>query len=39
MGLVDPDTVALSNLQRQVLYATSDIGRLKVDAAADGCPP
>ena len=25
--LIDHDTVALSNLQRQVLFATSDIGR------------
>lgn len=35
LGIVDPDTVALSNLQRQVLYATDEIGRLKVDAARD----
>jgi molybdopterin/thiamine biosynthesis adenylyltransferase len=35
LGLVDADTVALSNLQRQVLYATADIGRLKVEAAAE----
>ena len=35
LGLVDPDTVALSNLQRQVLFATEDVGRLKVDAAAE----
>lgn len=34
LGLIDPDTVALSNLQRQVLFATSDIGRLKVEAGA-----
>jgi len=32
--LVDPDTVALSNLQRQVLYDTADEGRVKVEAAA-----
>jgi molybdopterin/thiamine biosynthesis adenylyltransferase len=32
--LVDPDTVALSNLQRQVLYDTADEGRVKVNAAA-----
>ncbi len=35
LGLVDGDTVALSNLQRQTLYATDDIGRLKVEAAAE----
>jgi molybdopterin/thiamine biosynthesis adenylyltransferase len=34
LDLVDPDHVSLSNLQRQVLYATSDIGRAKVAAAA-----
>jgi molybdopterin/thiamine biosynthesis adenylyltransferase len=35
LALVDPDTVALSNLQRQVLYATADDGRAKVEAAAE----
>ena len=35
LGLVDPDTVSLSNLQRQVLYQTGDIGRLKVAVAAE----
>jgi molybdopterin/thiamine biosynthesis adenylyltransferase len=35
IGLVDPDTVALSNLQRQVLYTGADIGRSKTDAAAE----
>jgi molybdopterin/thiamine biosynthesis adenylyltransferase len=34
IGLVDPDTAALSNLQRQVIYGTADIGRSKVEAAA-----
>jgi molybdopterin/thiamine biosynthesis adenylyltransferase len=33
IALVDPDVVGLSNLQRQVLYATTDIGRLKVESA------
>lgn len=35
LGLIDDDTVALSNLQRQVLFATADIGRLKVEAGAE----
>lgn len=35
IGLADADVVSLSNLQRQVLFATADVGRLKVDAAAD----
>jgi len=34
LTLIDDDTVALSNLQRQTLFATADIGALKVDAAA-----
>jgi bacteriocin biosynthesis cyclodehydratase domain-containing protein len=33
--LVDDDTVALSNLNRQLLFRHSDLGRLKVDAAAE----
>jgi molybdopterin/thiamine biosynthesis adenylyltransferase len=35
VGLVDPDTVALSNLQRQILYDSGDVGRAKVEAAAE----
>lgn len=35
LGLVDADTVALSNLQRQVLFATADAGRPKVEAARE----
>jgi molybdopterin/thiamine biosynthesis adenylyltransferase len=35
IGLIDPDTVALSNLQRQILYDDADVGREKVQAAAD----
>src|SRR5665213_838181 len=35
IGLADPDTVALSNLQRQILYASADIGRAKVEVAAE----
>jgi molybdopterin/thiamine biosynthesis adenylyltransferase len=34
LGLADADTVSLSNLQRQVLYGTADIGSLKTAAAA-----
>jgi molybdopterin/thiamine biosynthesis adenylyltransferase len=34
LGLIDDDTVALSNLQRQILFATEDIGRPKVETAA-----
>ena len=33
LGIVDPDKVELSNLQRQILHTTVDIGRLKVDSA------
>ncbi|MDW6005530.1 molybdopterin-synthase adenylyltransferase MoeB [Vibrio mangrovi] len=33
--LVDDDVVELSNLQRQVLHTDQDIGRMKVDSAAD----
>lgn len=35
IGVVDPDTVALSNLQRQVLYASGDVGRLKTEVTAE----
>jgi adenylyltransferase/sulfurtransferase len=35
LGLVDPDVVELSNLHRQPLYATADVGRPKVDVAAE----
>jgi adenylyltransferase/sulfurtransferase len=34
LGLVDDDCVDLSNLQRQILFETQDIGARKVDAAA-----
>ena len=35
VGLADGDVVDLSNLQRQVLYATPDVGARKVDAARE----
>lgn len=35
LGVVDDDTVSLSNLQRQIIHGTPDVGRLKVDSAAD----
>jgi len=35
IGMVDFDTVDLSNLQRQVLYSTSDVGRPKLVAAKE----
>ncbi len=35
LGLVDFDVVDLSNLQRQLLHGTSDVGRPKLDSAAD----
>jgi molybdopterin-synthase adenylyltransferase len=35
LGIVDDDTVSLSNLQRQVIHATPDIGRHKVESASD----
>jgi adenylyltransferase/sulfurtransferase len=34
IGIVDDDTVSLSNLQRQVLHGTEDIGRRKTESAA-----
>jgi molybdopterin/thiamine biosynthesis adenylyltransferase len=34
LGVVDDDTVSLSNLQRQIIHATPDIGALKVESAA-----
>jgi adenylyltransferase/sulfurtransferase len=33
IGVVDDDRIALSNLQRQVIHSTEDVGRLKTDSA------
>ncbi|MFB6184598.1 MAG: molybdopterin-synthase adenylyltransferase MoeB [Haloarculaceae archaeon] len=35
VGIVDDDAVERSNLQRQVVHGTDDVGRPKVDSAAD----
>src|SRR5689334_24444146 len=35
IGLVDFDDVDLSNLQRQILHGTKDVGRKKLDSARD----
>jgi sulfur-carrier protein adenylyltransferase/sulfurtransferase len=35
IGLMDDDVVSLSNLHRQVLYSTADIGQLKIEVAAE----
>lgn len=35
LGIVDDDAVSLSNLQRQVIFNTDDIGAPKADRAAD----
>ncbi|KAK9366168.1 hypothetical protein V1509DRAFT_302655 [Lipomyces kononenkoae] len=35
IGIMDHDTVSLSNLPRQTLYSTASIGKLKVDVALD----
>ena len=36
LTLVDPDRVDVTNLHRQLWHRTSDVGRLKVESAADG---
>lgn len=35
LGLIDNDVVDVTNLQRQLLHGTSDIGRSKLDSARD----
>ncbi|RMH14860.1 MAG: molybdopterin-synthase adenylyltransferase MoeB, partial [Gemmatimonadetes bacterium] len=35
LGIVDHDVVDATNLQRQVLHGTSDVGRSKLDSAAE----
>ncbi|MDD5955939.1 MAG: HesA/MoeB/ThiF family protein, partial [Lachnospiraceae bacterium] len=35
IGIVDADVVDLSNLQRQIIHTTADVGRPKVESAAE----
>lgn len=35
IGIVDPDKIDESNLQRQILYGTEDIGKFKVEIAVE----
>lgn len=35
IGIADADVVDLSNLQRQIIHATKDLGKKKVDSAAE----
>jgi len=35
LGIVDFDVVDYTNLQRQIIHSTSDVGRKKLDSAAD----
>lgn len=35
IGIIDADSVDISNLQRQILHATADLGRQKVESARE----
>lgn len=35
LGIIDDDTVDLSNLQRQVIHGVADVGRPKIESARD----
>ena len=35
LGIADDDVVELTNLQRQIAHGTGDVGRSKVESAAD----
>jgi sulfur-carrier protein adenylyltransferase/sulfurtransferase len=35
LGIVDFDVVDYTNLQRQIIHSTADVGRKKLDSAAD----
>ena len=36
LGIVDDDSVSLSNLQRQVIHRSADVGRRKVESGERG---
>ena len=38
LGLVDFDVVDVSNLQRQIIHFTGDVGRPKIDSARGEAP-
>ena len=35
LGIIDADTVDLSNLQRQILHTTANVGRAKTESAKE----
>ena len=35
LGIVDFDVVDYTNLQRQIIHSTADVGRKKLDSAAE----
>ena len=35
LGVIDDDVVTLSNLQRQIIHTTADVGKAKTDSAAE----
>src|ERR1700742_290694 len=35
LGIIDDDAVSLSNLQRQIVHGTKDVGLAKTDSAAE----
>ena len=35
IGIADADEVDLSNLQRQIIHATADVGKAKVQSAKE----
>ncbi|MEJ0022322.1 MAG: ThiF family adenylyltransferase, partial [Alphaproteobacteria bacterium] len=35
LRIIDPDAASLSNLQRQIIYRSADVGRSKVERAAE----